>query len=197
MLIPVGFANVVALFQVTGDSELMQTSLGVDHSTFGTDPTEIAQRVWTSFMSELGGGMSTEIELVSVDVVVGQDGGDPITTNVPMGISGLDGDFPLPPNTALLIKKSTGTGGRRGRGRMFIPGFSLFGQIDPAGVIGSTRLGELQTATTDWYEGLLDDTVDPALPPVLFHATAPFTPSPILTLSVDSKVATQRRRLRP
>lgn len=196
MFIPVGFANAVMLFQITGDAELMQTAIGIDISGAGGDMVEVGERVGNSFMSICAASISSSCTLVAVDVVEGQDGGDPITTTVDINESGTDGDFPLPPNTALLVKKSTTLGGRAGRGRMFIPGFAMFGSLDAAGVLGGAYRTALQGQITDWYDSLLEDTPGPALPPVLFHATSSPVPSEITALTVDAKVATQRRRLR-
>jgi len=79
---------------------------------------------------------------------------------------------------------------------MFLPGFASFGTLDAAGVLGSVYRAALQTQVDTWFEGLLETDPGPGLPAVLFHAGETPAPSVITTLTVDSKVATQRRRLR-
>lgn len=197
MFIPVGYANVVMLFSVTGDSELMQCGLGVDLSDAGGDMDAVGVKVGEGLMDIVEASMSSSITLVACDVVAGQDGGDPVTTTVPINHAGTDGDFPLPPNTALLVKKSTALGGRAGRGRFFFPGFASFGNLSAAGVLGDVYRDALQDQFNDWHDFLNSTVVGISTPPVLLHATASPVPSPILSFTVDGKVATQRRRLRP
>lgn len=67
-----------------------------------------------------------------------------------------------------------------------------------AGSDGQLLQADLDARQADWND-LLTNVV--ALADVdalvLFHDTAPFTPTPITGFQVQRKVATQRRRLRP
>jgi hypothetical protein len=197
MIIPQGFANCILLFQVEGDSEIMQTAMGVDVSEAGGDFEAVGAKFGGEFGNVFIDDISDQATLVGVDVVVGQDGGDPITVNVPFSDTGAGGAFPLPPNCAVLLRKHTGLGGRAGRGRMFIPGFQLTGNTQPNGTINGSLVTEWNNDALAWRLALESDTVPPAIPPVLFHAIDTVPPTPITALTIDPKVATQRRRLRP
>lgn len=115
------------------------------------------------------------------------------------------------PNAAVLVKKSTALGGRRGRGRMFIPGLHE-SQVS----IGGTLASGVQTAWASVMDAIFSGLATNDTPMYLLHAptgkwgisttgqprwipgspsTAP-APTEVTSLTVDGKVATQRRRLR-
>ncbi|MQB02229.1 MAG: hypothetical protein GEU78_18625 [Actinobacteria bacterium] len=94
------------------------------------------------------------------------------------------------PNVSVLVQKQTGLAGRRNRGRMYVPGIQA-GGIGDDGVIDATQLTSWQAAADVWF-----DAADAILPLVILHETPPDTATPVLSLSVQALVATQRRRLR-
>lgn len=95
------------------------------------------------------------------------------------------------PNTALLVKKNTAVGGRRGRGRMYWPGIEE-GVIDAYGNIDPTARDTFQDDFTNFLESLSGSSI----PMVVLHAQSGFTPHLVSSLAVQSVAATQRRRLR-
>lgn len=102
-----------------------------------------------------------------------------------------------PNNTALLVKKNTGLGGRHERGRCFMP---LIGvdesDISNNGMLVAAELTSQQTRWTAFDAALTTED----LLPVLLHY--PYTgqptpaPTPITQFAVQRQVATQRRRMR-
>lgn len=116
----------------------------------------------------------------------------PILGSFGASITGtLTGSAP-PPNVAYLVKKETERGGRKGRGRFYLPpihnGESL---IDASGVIDASSV----TAIQAWYTNLQTAWAATTFGPVLLHEDGS-TPDAITGLSFQSLVATQRRRLR-
>jgi len=95
-----------------------------------------------------------------------------------------------PPNVSALISKVTNVGGREGRGRFFLPGLPE-NDVDESGLITSGHLAILQPAMDDFLTAAESEDV----PLELLHNSSR-NPSGITVLSVDVKVATQRRRLR-
>ena len=95
-----------------------------------------------------------------------------------------------PPNVAALISKTTNVGGREGRGRFFLPGLPE-NDVDESGLITVGHLGVLQPA----MDSLLSDATTQDVPLELLHNSTR-NPSGLTGLSVDGRVATQRRRLR-
>lgn len=77
---------------------------------------------------------------------------------------------------------------------MYVPGYAE-ADVDPNGNLAGATVAVIQTGYTNFLLGIeTGPFTDRA---VIFHASAPFTPTVIESLRVNDKVATQRRRLRP
>lgn len=197
MLIPNGYADLQLFFTISGDSEVMQTHVGLDVSDSGGNYQAALEAAVDHYVAEVLPAHATACTLIGGNLVVGQDGGDPITFEYGINEAGDDGDFPFPPNVATLVRKVTALGGRRGRGRFYLPGVALMNNVTEAGLIGDTFFNGFQVRLTDWYDALVNETVPGPLGPVLLHSEAPSSPAVITAFELQRKVATQRRRLRP
>lgn len=111
-----------------------------------------------------------------------------------VSVTGTLTDVTITSNCALLVNKSTASGGRANRGRMYLPPLHLNeGAVDAAGNISSSPLAGIQLrlnatlaalAVADWQ-------------PVLFHqGVSPAAPTNVTALTAQSLIATQRRRMR-
>lgn len=100
---------------------------------------------------------------------------------------------PATPQVAILVQKQTEFGGRSGKGRLYFPGVQE-ASVNGDGALITGYRNDWQTAVANFRTKL--DTND--LPMVVFHRPgAPLTvPSIVSALSVQAKVATQRRRNR-
>ena len=90
---------------------------------------------------------------------------------------------------ALLFQKITEGGGRRGRGRLFVPG-TPEAAVDPGGRLTSGTM----TTATDAGQALLDELESRDLPMYLLHDDVSTAPNLVLGLVPSPFVATQRRR---
>lgn len=186
--IPPGFWEARHKFLVPGQDGEVITSIGWD----GAPPTvEADQLTYAADVAGIMGNLSENISMTTIDFVIGQDGPDDVVFTVPVDFPGEASGGTFPPNVAYLVQKRTSTPGRRGRGRMYLPGVpegavGNGGDVAPATVIG------LNTNLSDW----LDDASGHGWTPVLFHASAPFAPSDVTSLLAQPIVATQRKRLR-
>jgi hypothetical protein len=104
--------------------------------------------------------------------------------------SGGSGTVSAPPNVAFLIEKNTALGGRRNRGRFYMPGVPEAGVADN-GFVETTTLGNLTTGAADFLARIQAE----VLQMVVLH-TGPSLPTVVTSLTPDPQVATQRRRLR-
>lgn len=193
MSVPIGFVDAWVRYRLTGDTEPMFTHLGyrVDTPPFGQAE---ADALILEMQAALDGTATSSYTLDGGYVLVGNDGGD-LRYDVITSRPGALGGSAIVQNTALLVRKNTGLGGRRNRGRMFLPGTpATF--VSPTGVITASHVTAAQTAVNLLMSPALFSAanVDAA---VLFHETPPFTPSVITSLDVQPLAATQRRRLRP
>lgn len=110
---------------------------------------------------------------------------------VPLNRPGTLSATPAAPNTALLVRKLTGSRGRENRGRNYWPGMVYESDVDAAGVINSVQVGGFQGNFDSWYSSLAALEVEP----YILHNDIS-DPTPVLQFQVDNVVSTQRRRLR-
>lgn len=98
----------------------------------------------------------------------------------------------LPPNCAAVVTKSSALAGRSNRGRAYLPAAYLpETAVSPAGVIDSGLVATLQGVLGE----TLIDLATAGLTMVILHSEAG-TPSPVSSFSLQTLIATQRRRLR-
>jgi len=191
--VPIGYVDVWMRYLQAGDPEPMYTSLGfeIEEPPF----TQANALALSNFLNDcLGPVISGDVNWTGSLCKVGSDGGDliyEVSTFDPGGVA----SAPLPNNCAVLVRKRTEIGGKRGRGRMFIPGVSREG-VDGAGMLntGTKNAWSAATALIFNANGTANTNVGQ---PVLFHQTPPYEPSVIVSLSVHPKISTQRRRMRP
>lgn len=108
----------------------------------------------------------------------------------------------LPPNVALLVKKSTGLGGRANHGRTYFPFVLENPQVNENGTIVGASQAALQTVADAFLAQLTADgepmciahkQFNVPLPP---HFVTHITTGPLVTsYTVEQLIATQRRRL--
>lgn len=108
-------------------------------------------------------------------------------------LTGEDNNPGLQPNTSMLIQKITSAGGRAGRGRFYMPGFSE-PACDQSGNWTTFILNEISTA----WNGVLSDVSSAFATPVVLHGeNSPLElPSTITSFVCSPVAATQRRRMR-
>lgn len=107
-----------------------------------------------------------------------------------VGLNGGVGGQPVPPNVALLISKVTPLGGRRGRGRLYVPGM-------PMASLDDTNNWDTDVAqnVADTIGAIMDAMAFLGQSPRLLHDGA-LTPTPITSWVGQDRIATQRRRNR-
>lgn len=198
--IPVGFANVHFVFQLSGDPDDMVFQLGC-RSLNGDTVADLEAAI-----EAMASAWVAEFVPAATDMYVGwqffgvrgdlnsSDQGEAQFESTDAGIVGTAVGETPPVNTAILVRKYTGFGGRENRGRVFVPPWGVSeGLISKLGVLDATFRAAHQTAWTNFRSAsLADDAV-----PVLLHSEGSVVPPrDITSFSVQSVVATQRRRLR-
>jgi hypothetical protein len=194
MIIPDGFGQVNFRYIGTGMPTGAEVTLGFNIDAgapvLPVDQAAFFKGVWNTRIKPL---TTTVCTLKEVYVKNGPNATGPDGTST-ANIVGTLGDSPATPNMALLVRKNTAGGGRRGRGRLYWPGLPE-SYLDQAGNILAAAITSWQTAMT----GLFDDAAASFLPLVLLHAPGATTtpePTPLTSLSVQSVAATQRLRMR-
>lgn len=201
LIIPPGFSHVALEFRHFADPDPWYCTYGIDSGAGGGDVLAMGLKQLTAWTGTLLHSQSPEVALTGVQITVGQDGAEPIRAYVASTIDrpGTSSEEKLPQNCALLIRKNTGVGGRRSRGRLFVPGALSEGNVSNVGIITPFTLGEHQDRAGDWLAELASAVVAPATPMFLLHSTgisATIDPTEVTSLTVDGVISTQRRRLR-
>lgn len=181
-------------------------TFGVESDNYGGDYELLATDLNDEFDTTIGTRLDSAVAFGPVVLRVGQDGGENLVVSGTGSGTGNQTQVSEPPNVAALIHKRTARGGRRGRGRMYLPWCLADADVDEAGVVlGATQV-LLQTQCTNFLGHLTAGTgaMTFAAAMVLLHSpsgddvsspTTPGDPNTVTTLTVDSLVATQRRRL--
>lgn len=197
LFIPPGFGQLNIIFSWVGDPEPMMTSIGVTLTDVptGADVFDLyANGGWSDLLQIM---CSETVQVNNLNMDVGQDGGPPVVVDsVPLPAdAGTQNANCFPQNNSYLLKKRTALGGRAGRGRMFWPGCAE-GNVDSIGVLDTAFRAAVQAVVDDILTSIPAGPVDAY---VLFHDEDSFDPSPtgITSLLLDTRIATQRRRLRP
>lgn len=191
-IIPEDYAEASLRFTVPGSGSPAYVVIGLDPAD-PSDPAAIAESVFDKFtdtnsVMEL---LSNDVVLNLVRVVVGQSGGpDLVGEHVELAVGG-DDDDSAPPQVTFLVQKRTGFVGRAFQGRSYLPGVAE-GAVADDGQVASGKQAAMAVALPNWLNGLIaaDN------PMVLLHTDAALPPTPVTQLLLDSRVATQRRRLR-
>lgn len=198
VVIPVGFAQTVIEIQLAGKPTPFGVTLGIDPPPLFT-PAAIAEAVYESliqsgsmFSATPSEAWSQDYTLVGVHATL-MDASGPLLGDFTDPRSGDVVTQVTPPNTAILVRKGTASGGRQGRGRSYWPNvwWAETG-ISNAGIIESAVLVQIQARLNVW----MDELGERNMTPVLLHSSAELPPYPITSMQVQSLVATQRRRLR-
>lgn len=199
--IPPGFATVAIEHRATGDPDPWYIILGI--RVFAGDSIAAVDRVLTLYKAFAEPGMGNYVTVTGAEVAVGNDG--PPTRffrNQPTApwIGDLTVEM-LPQNCALLIDKNTELGGRRNQGRIFLPGCLPEGSVSNVGVLTPATVTAWQARADQFMADL--DLADPGVidPPSMYimHGSgisAIPEPTVVSSLTVQSVISTQRRRLR-
>lgn len=196
MIIPPGFLSASYELQLAAFSRSAFITMGHENNTGVNDPVELAETLLDAMLTGVTfqDGLDSNVTMRSCTVRLGQDGGDPLVgVGTGSATGGLSSASP-PANVAVLVHKRTAAGGRRNRGRLFIPWYVIETNVQEDGTIDSGTVSAINGYMNGWRTNL----VTVQLPPVVLHSVgnsvAP-APTPITALTVDNLVATQKRRL--
>lgn len=201
---PIGFGEVTARMTLTGDAEEMNCVFGIDLTGTGPFGQSDADAISVSVADFLTTCMAPQYTYDGLTVAQGAAGGDIFWESTDGAGPGTLGANALTQNVASLFKKATASGGRRNRGRMFVPGPAET-TVDAAGNWDPAVLASLNTAAETFLDELIAlnyrmvilhpaRPAPPVKPPPAAIDEAP--PTEVTTLILDPRIATQRRRLR-
>jgi len=189
--IPEGFCNVSWLFDDSTGNKAM-TSLGAT-TVEGFDIEDAATEARDAFQDNLSDFIHDGWRGDAVRIQQGTaDPSEPITFDLAPWDGGTAAVPGTTPQVSYLVKKLTARGGRKGRGRMYIPG-PPEDAVDAYGQLSESQYDALVTAVADFSAAMLTATNFGKL--VLLHTDPLDEPDDLTNMFPEVKVATQRRRL--
>lgn len=190
-IIPPGFSQ--AAIQFRHDTYIRPAVCVFGIASPPVQPSDAVMRVALAVETTIMTRMDNQVGLHSVRLAVGTSGGDPIVAETFPTKKGDVNRSSLPPALALRVIKTTGLGGRRGRGAMFLPWAVAENQVDEVGNVSNGEVQAWSNAMNDFKDELAAQECDL----VLLHAEgvspAP-PPTPVLTVGVDPIISNQVRR---
>lgn len=190
MIIPVEYAQVNYRFGGAACPLGAEITFGIRHVASGLSAGEVAEAFRDFYAPSILTYQQQDCILTNTHVKFGpNDTGQ--FADVP---SNLDGDATgdaIAPQVSALITKTTNTGGRRGRGRLFMPGLPE-SAVDQSGVVDPANRAALTGVWEDFREAI----AAADLPMVVLHSSGSVAPTTVTALSCQGQVATQRRRNR-
>jgi hypothetical protein len=192
LVIPIDHAQVAFQFSLVGDPQVMVSTIGALWNFGAATPQEAADNYADAFAATFtAANIATGYTFKGVRMYVGSGGPGTIIVEAPRSVVGTGAATALPSNCAVLVKKGSATPGRSGRGRMFLPPFGIAeADVNANGEFTPAVLPFVQTKIDNALAGdqwrILHDSTTPGAP----------APTPITSLIVDGRIATQRRRMR-
>lgn len=194
VVVPVGETLAVLRWILDGDPEEMVSTIGVNYEG-STDPNVVAAQVFVAAAGSAS--ICDETAMVGGWTFVGvttytQDDPGMLVGEFNDPIVSTSGDTnALPSNCAFLVHKSTASSGRQNKGRMYLPPFlGVESEVSRTGLI-IANYSAYNARVEDFFAGLVSQDLNPRL----FHST-PIPATPITALTLDTQIATQRRRMR-
>lgn len=192
-IIPPGFVEISIPLKNAALTRSAYVVFGCAETEGDPDPVVIAGAVQNIFATTLGAGIDNQVTIGPTRAAIGQDGGDPIVgfaTGTAVGGSNIES---LPPANAVVYRKNTATGGRRGRGFMYIPWQITRASVSEGGNIEASAVTSRTTAANNFLTALNGAN----LPMVLLHSpgvSAVPDPTPVTTMVCTPVISHQVRR---
>lgn len=193
-VIPVGFGVVTFRWRLVGGTRDFTVAFAYDPPAVDPEANANSFNVIMKAAGNYGNAaaINGNSQYMGLSVTEMHDTG-PLIAVIPEAITGGISAQQPAPNWSLLVRKRTAAGGRRNRGRLFLPPVALSeANIDQTGTLAGNIVTSEQTRWTSFRTSM----VSANLNPVLLHSTSPFTPTPVTALEVQALGATQRRRMR-
>lgn len=198
LVIPPGFGS--AAFVLTGPAgtEPYITTIGVSLSGAGGDFVAVANNCHEAYATNFLVGTNNDLALDRVVLAVGQDGAGGSVESTKPAVQGSAGAEMAPTAMSVIIRKLTGNLGRKGRGRMFLPGTVSEAAVDASGRLAGGTVTGWQGRATAFLQDLeagVPGGSGQAAAAVLLHSSS-LVPTPITAMSVSPIVGWIRGRIR-
>lgn len=189
MTIPVGFSQVNLMFTGAPLPTGAEVTFGVEN--LGGDPPVTVGGLVAVALDD-SNVLDQTSDAVAITGIKVKNGPDSTGASAIVGLSapGTVAGNTTAPNLAILVRKVTNLGGRRGRGRFYWPCVPEV-SVGDDGTLLEPMKSDLETA----FNAFLSELNSAGLPMVLLH-DGPTIPTSVVDLAVQEVAGTQRRRMR-
>jgi hypothetical protein len=191
VIIPANYAQVNLKMTGPAVPTGAQVTFGLDRVGYSGTPAEAAEVVRLQLIANTCFTQVDSNVLLSSILVKYGPNETGAAAEIATGIVGGQSGTAQVPQCAYLLNKNTTAGGRKGRGRFFLPGVP-----DTAIVEGGTLVSSVAGQMTASWQGFVEDMSAASLPLALLHSQLGDVPNVITSISCQSRVGTQRRRNR-
>lgn len=201
LIIPEGFAQITIPLTHVSQSREAVITFGVE-ADFSLSPVAKVDAIFDSWQQMVANFIDEGVIQGPARAAIGTSTGENLQVEGSTTYGAPGTAQKVPSNVALLVRKITARGGRRGRGRMYVPWIVNEGNVSDVGLLDGAYRASLETAFDNFLTDLAAAApTGPFAPMYLLHSsggsTSPGSPNEVTDLVVDQLVATQRRRLRP
>lgn len=201
LIIPEGFALVEIPHTHPLIARQAVVTFGVNLT--GTPTATQANALLAAYQSAFASTLDIQVSVGPVTMRVGSASGENLVISGNTTFLGTSNrPDSLNPGQAVLMHKRTARGGRRGRGRMYLPWAIGDDSVDEAGRLSSGSVTAFNTRGSDFLTNIsnvaeVDDMylLHGESSPDAENPTTPGAPNEVTSLTVDPIVGSQRRRL--
>lgn len=196
VVIPPGFAQCSIEFWLDGYPRPAVTTMGVKILGSESAGFNVAETFHGCYVGRFTALTDNGVTVRNARAVIGQDGADPIIQESSRTNVGGQARSSVAPALALMLSKSTDLGGRKNRGRMYIPWAMDDNAVAENGAISSVIVNAWTTACAGFLEDLSGsesefEILDGAY---ILHSDPSTPPTRITKLAPNPTIRTQRNR---
>jgi hypothetical protein len=185
--IPSGYSQVAFKWSLLGDPQPIVCTFGMSGEVTGPDLENICDDWLAVFPATT---MSSSYTFMGASSTTGPSGSGE-QYDAARSVIGSVGTSPPASNSALGVRKNTSRGGRKGKGRWFLPaGYLVESDIDALGNISAAVVNGLQTKINTFGNTIVSDG-----PMVLLHADPSESPTPVNSMTVVRKIYSTPNRM--
>ena len=166
---------------------------GLNSTAWGPDLDLAADQVQDAYADAFAAGLDSNVTIRSSRLTVGQDAVDPLIGMATSSAPGTAVRESTAPALAVMLSLNTGLGGRRNRGRKFLPWAASDTSISEQGALEAS----LVTGWNNRAAAFMDNLDAMEVNVVILHGTGSTTapaPTPVTSITCNPVVRTQRNR---
>lgn len=166
---------------------------GLDVPAGFGDPVTLVNQLQAEYVDAFAAGIDSGVTIRSSRLTIGQDAADPIVATATTSANGTAVRETTAPALAVMLDLHTGLGGRRNRGRKFLPWAAADNSVSEQGALEGALVTGWNNRAAAWINGLADRSTSL----VILHGTGSTPvppPTPVTSITTNPVVRTQRNR---